>query len=246
MGSPRLIVDTATGAIAQRIDYDEFGKVTLETNPGFQPFGFAGGLYEQDTGLVRFGARDYDAKTGRWTAKDQSLFEGDDPNLYVYVGGNPVSMLDPHGLWSIADTPDIPPEIVDFSAGLGDGLLLGTGGFLRELVGATGVVNDCSNAYEYGGLAAFAFGAGRLAYAGLAKAGSVLAASGGEAVAFRTSLKTFFRGGIGRNWRPPNLAGKTDAQLRASAGKTNFLVNAYGAGVGTAGGMGAAKCACAK
>lgn len=70
LGSPRLIVDTASGAIVQRLDYDEWGNVTYDSSPGFQPFGFAGGLYDRDTGLVRFGARDYDPQTGRWTNKD--------------------------------------------------------------------------------------------------------------------------------------------------------------------------------
>lgn len=28
------------------------------------------GLYDSDTGLVRFGARDYDSMVGRWTARD--------------------------------------------------------------------------------------------------------------------------------------------------------------------------------
>ena len=40
------------------MDYDEFGNVTLDTNPGFQPLGFAGGLYDKETGLVRLGVRD--------------------------------------------------------------------------------------------------------------------------------------------------------------------------------------------
>ena len=53
IGSVRLVVDTATGAVAQRLDYDEFGRVTLDTAPGFQPFGFAGGLYDPDTGVIR-------------------------------------------------------------------------------------------------------------------------------------------------------------------------------------------------
>ena len=61
LGSPRLVVNTSSGQIVQRMDYDEFGNVINDTNPGFQPFGFAGGLYDQDTKLVRFGARDYDA-----------------------------------------------------------------------------------------------------------------------------------------------------------------------------------------
>ena len=58
LGSPRIVVNVATGQIAQRIDYDEFGRVIANTNPGFQPFGFAGGIYDEDTGLVRFGADD--------------------------------------------------------------------------------------------------------------------------------------------------------------------------------------------
>ena len=33
-------------------------------------FGFAGGIYDPDTELVRFGARDYDPRVGRWTTKD--------------------------------------------------------------------------------------------------------------------------------------------------------------------------------
>jgi uncharacterized protein RhaS with RHS repeats len=70
LGSPRLVVNTADGTVAQRMDYDEWGRVIQDTNPGFQPFGYAGGLYDRDTGLVRFGARDYDPETGRWTAKD--------------------------------------------------------------------------------------------------------------------------------------------------------------------------------
>jgi YD repeat-containing protein len=54
LGSVRVVVDVATGTVAQRMDYDEFGRVTQDTNAEFQPFGFAGGLYDPDTGFVRF------------------------------------------------------------------------------------------------------------------------------------------------------------------------------------------------
>jgi len=90
-------VDAATGAVAQRIDYDAWGKVLSDTNPGFQPFGFAGGMYDPDTGLVRFGARDYDSETGRWTGKDPIGFLGRDGNLFMYVGGDPVNRRDRSG-----------------------------------------------------------------------------------------------------------------------------------------------------
>jgi len=97
LGSPRLVVDASTGAIMQELDYDEWGNVVNDTNPGFQPFGFAGGIYDRDIGLVRFGARDYDPSTARWTAKDPINFVGDSANLYAYVGGNPLSRIDASG-----------------------------------------------------------------------------------------------------------------------------------------------------
>jgi RHS repeat-associated protein len=97
LGSPRLVVDTATGVIEQRMDYDEFGNVLVDTNPGFQPFGFAGGLYDHGTKLIRFGMRDYDGEAGRWTAKDPILFQGADPNLYGYVLSDPVNGKDARG-----------------------------------------------------------------------------------------------------------------------------------------------------
>jgi RHS repeat-associated protein len=98
LGSVRLVVNADTGDVAQRMDYDEFGRLLTDTNPGFQPFGFAGGIYDQHTGLVRFGARDYDPKAGRWTAKDPIRFDGDGPNLYGYVLNDPVNWVDGSGL----------------------------------------------------------------------------------------------------------------------------------------------------
>ncbi|MET1257476.1 RHS repeat domain-containing protein, partial [Aliikangiella maris] len=99
LGSPLLVVDIANGDVVHQMDYDEFGNVTLDTNPGFQPFGFAGGIYDRDTGLTRFGARDYDPQAGRWTSKDPIRFNGGDSNIYGYVFSDPVNWIDLNGLW---------------------------------------------------------------------------------------------------------------------------------------------------
>ena len=65
-----------------------------------QRSGFAGGIYEMDTGLVRFGARDYDPQTGRWTAKDPIDFGGGDLSLYNYAFSDSVNIIDPNGMLS--------------------------------------------------------------------------------------------------------------------------------------------------
>ncbi len=96
-GSIREVV-ASNGTIAERVDYDEFGNIISDSAPGFQPYGFAGGLRDVDTGLIRFGARDYDTVIGRWVSKDPLLFKGGSSNVYEYVHSDPVNYIDPAGL----------------------------------------------------------------------------------------------------------------------------------------------------
>jgi len=133
LGSVRLVVNESTGVVAQRIDYDTYGKVLADTNPGFQPFGFAGGLYDAETGLVRFGVRDYDAETGRWTTKDPIGFDSGDTNLFSYVASDPVNFVDPEG-----DTRSAANVLMNPTLGGGVGpALVGatTGAAAGELIG---------------------------------------------------------------------------------------------------------------
>lgn len=102
LGSVRRVVNTASGTVAQAMDYDPYGVVLADTDPGFQPFGYTGGLTDPDTGHVRLGYREYDPTLGRWLSKDPIGFNGEDSNLYAYVAGDPANAIDPTGL--ILDT----------------------------------------------------------------------------------------------------------------------------------------------
>ncbi|MCK5098714.1 MAG: RHS repeat-associated core domain-containing protein, partial [Desulfobacteraceae bacterium] len=100
VGSLRIISDNASNIVKQ-IDYDSFGNIITDTDPTFTiPFGFAGGLHDRDTNLVRFGYRDYDPDIGRWTAKDPILFAGGDSDLFGYCLSDPINAVDPEGLWT--------------------------------------------------------------------------------------------------------------------------------------------------
>lgn len=97
-GSLKAVADV-NGNVVKIIDYDSFGYILSDSNESFEvPFGFAGGLHDRDTGLVRFGYRDYDPEVGRWTAKDPIDFAGGDSDLYGYVLNDPVNFVDPWGL----------------------------------------------------------------------------------------------------------------------------------------------------
>lgn len=101
LGSIRLVIDSESGDVVQEMEYSAFGRVTKDTNPRFQPFGFAGSIFDYDTRMSKFGARDYDALVGRWTSRDPISFNGGDWNLYGYVVQDPVNNIDPDGLEKI-------------------------------------------------------------------------------------------------------------------------------------------------
>jgi RHS repeat-associated protein len=121
------------------MDYDTFGNVILDTHPGFQPFGFAGGLYDSLTGLVRFGARDYNPQTGRWTAKDPVGFTGNF-NLYTYANSDPVNLTDPTGKYAQCFYRNVGNLFLLFGIGsAGVGTVVGLGTIAGAGLGVLGV-----------------------------------------------------------------------------------------------------------
>ncbi|MNJ99777.1 putative deoxyribonuclease RhsB [compost metagenome] len=136
LGSPRLVVRSSDGVVAQQMDYTVWGETLMDTNRGFQPYGFAGGILDQDTQLLKFGARNYDPEVGRWTSKDPILFMGGDANLYGYTWNDPVNFVDPMGLWG-------------FQIGVGAGGMLGLGG--AGFSGGLAVTYSQSHGLQIGG-----------------------------------------------------------------------------------------------
>jgi RHS repeat-associated protein len=97
LGSPRYVVNVANSTdVPFTADHRSFGEVT-GAGLDWMPFGFAGGHFDPDTRLVRFGARDYDPMVGRWTRKDPALFDGLSTNLYSYALSDALNIWDDTG-----------------------------------------------------------------------------------------------------------------------------------------------------
>ncbi|MEJ8568045.1 putative Ig domain-containing protein [Elongatibacter sediminis] len=99
VGSPRVVVDAASGATVKVLEYSAFGELLSDTNPAFVlPVGYAGGLSDPVSDLLRFGLRDYEPAAGRFTGRDPLLLAGGTTNFYQYVDNDPINHRDLSGL----------------------------------------------------------------------------------------------------------------------------------------------------
>ena len=99
LGTPQAMTD-ASGAVVWQAVSDPFGKTTLKVQTVVNNIRFPGQYYDQETGLSYNYFRDYDPATGRYVQADPIGFAGG-LNLYTYVGGNPISGVDPWGLFDL-------------------------------------------------------------------------------------------------------------------------------------------------
>jgi RHS repeat-associated protein len=91
-----------SGAIKQQYSYDPYGNVTLtDTMIGFtNPYQYTG--READApGLYYYRARYYSPAMGGFISEDPITFGGGQLSFYAYVGGNPLTYIDPYGLWDV-------------------------------------------------------------------------------------------------------------------------------------------------
>jgi RHS repeat-associated protein len=78
------------------IDYDAFGNIVSGTNP--INIAYTGKYHDEITNLQWNINRWYDSNLGQWLSQDPIGFGVGDPNLYRYVGNDPIDMTDPDGL----------------------------------------------------------------------------------------------------------------------------------------------------
>jgi len=108
LGSVTTMTDQ-TGAIAQKYEYDAYGKITLTLDPSpVQPYTYTAREHDGETGLYFYRARYYDATVGRFISEDPIRFAGGDVNLYSYVRNQPTRYIDPWGLY-LGQVPPAPP-----------------------------------------------------------------------------------------------------------------------------------------
>ena len=100
VGTPIAVVDD-TGTVVKSRVFDRWGNPLMDSNPAFAlALGFAGGFQDADTGLVRFGQREYDPVTARWLSPDPLQLMGGSNNPYRYASNDPVSFRDATGLFT--------------------------------------------------------------------------------------------------------------------------------------------------
>jgi RHS repeat-associated protein len=97
LGTPMKLI-SQSGQEVWSATYDAFGNAT--TNPAYtlvNNLRFPGQYYDQETGLHNNWMRYYNSATGRYITSDPIGLSGG-INMYAYVGGDPLSFIDPLGL----------------------------------------------------------------------------------------------------------------------------------------------------
>jgi len=102
-GNVTSITDEMENAVAL-YEYSAYGRLLTKAGTAANDFLYSTKPYHAKSGLYYFGFRWYDPATGRWMTRDP-LNVLDGFNLYQYAGGDPVSTVDPYGLFSKVD-PD--------------------------------------------------------------------------------------------------------------------------------------------
>ena len=92
-----VIQTVSSSGVNSSYKYDSYGRILSQTGTPQAAYAFTGREYDSESGLYYYTARYYDSGIGRFLSEDPIGFAGG-RNVYMYVNGNPTSLVDPLGL----------------------------------------------------------------------------------------------------------------------------------------------------
>lgn len=105
LGSVIVLTD-ASGQIRTVYTYTPFGQTATQGSPSENRFGFTA-REDDGTGLYFYRARFYHPALHRFISEDPIGLRASDPNFYPYGGNNPITWIDPFGLWKTSYHDDL-------------------------------------------------------------------------------------------------------------------------------------------
>ncbi|MFK3646896.1 RHS repeat-associated core domain-containing protein [Lysobacter enzymogenes] len=166
LGSTKALTNAA-GAVVQRYDYTPYGQ-TQSTQSGFDnPYQYTGRELDA-SGLYYYRARYYHPGMARFISEDPIGLAGG-PNTYAYVGGDPISQIDPLGLAGVLVNGGGTAELGLIRLGAGVQASSGLGGFYNSnggnfnaggytATGGTGIHNRWPESFAIGATAGLGMG----------------------------------------------------------------------------------------